>query len=333
MSQSDPRGSESRPRRVSQSYGRERKSSRDADRHSYDDRGLRYHDGRRNSRDGDRDFDRNRRSSRDRDGASPRYDDVDRDRRRSDEDDHHRRGKLVLRPNREGIGNREGNSSNNVILRPAASSVSAKRDRPSRSYGRDSRSRPAASRERRGSFDDRDDRRGQNRRSLQRDIRPSRSWSRGRSIDPGRSMSFASQLSRDDSSIPRGFGKKVSNRDNKVSLKTAKNRKRLESQRKMDCKFWMQGKCAKGDECPYKHDASKGYYAPKASGCVFWMNGYCKDGNKCRFEHDPSKRGKHNTCVKNYYEIQARKKREEEQQESESGAKACRSKSIAKIIP
>lgn len=50
------------------------------------------------------------------------------------------------------------------------------------------------------------------------------------------------------------------------------------------CKFWLSGKCEKGNECIWLHDEDAGGMEPQP--CKFWLQGTCKNGDRCTWPHD-----------------------------------------------
>ena len=55
-----------------------------------------------------------------------------------------------------------------------------------------------------------------------------------------------------------------------------------------DCRFWIVGKCGKGNACAFSHDPKK-KGTPVEKDCKFWLQGNCPN-NPCRYKHDPQKR-------------------------------------------
>lgn len=50
------------------------------------------------------------------------------------------------------------------------------------------------------------------------------------------------------------------------------------------CKFWAEGRCAKGAECTFHHDP---LLAPKRTElCKFYLSNVCRKGAECLFSHD-----------------------------------------------
>ena len=47
------------------------------------------------------------------------------------------------------------------------------------------------------------------------------------------------------------------------------------------CKFFQQGQCRKGTECPFKHEAKA-----RSVVCKHWLRGLCKKGDRCEFLHE-----------------------------------------------
>jgi len=52
-----------------------------------------------------------------------------------------------------------------------------------------------------------------------------------------------------------------------------------------DCFFWMNGDCAKGDACPYKHDPAKHNCMASRPICKFFQKGKCDKGKDCPYRH------------------------------------------------
>ncbi|KAH9298126.1 hypothetical protein KI387_029808, partial [Taxus chinensis] len=51
------------------------------------------------------------------------------------------------------------------------------------------------------------------------------------------------------------------------------------------CKFYMKGRCAQGQECPFSHDAVP---ITKSEICKYYLNHHCLKGDECPFSHDLS---------------------------------------------
>ena len=68
-----------------------------------------------------------------------------------------------------------------------------------------------------------------------------------------------------------------------------KEKKSLVTQKKLKvmCKYFMMGKCTKGENCKYLHneqEKEKRINVPKLE-CPMFNIGYCKNGNMCNYIH------------------------------------------------
>jgi len=58
------------------------------------------------------------------------------------------------------------------------------------------------------------------------------------------------------------------------------------------CRYFQEGRCSKGEECPFLHDLSVRYDPStdpqKRPICIFFAQGLCKKGEACTFLHDLS---------------------------------------------
>jgi len=52
---------------------------------------------------------------------------------------------------------------------------------------------------------------------------------------------------------------------------------------KPECKFWINGACNKGDQCPFAHI---GVPQKSAELCKFYMMNACRKGDECMYSHD-----------------------------------------------
>ena len=71
------------------------------------------------------------------------------------------------------------------------------------------------------------------------------------------------------------------------------------------CKFWLEGKCKKGDNCEYSHDKNREDIPECKNGnrcsivgcnyrhnkirkeCQYYNAGYCHKGKNCEYSHKP----------------------------------------------
>lgn len=61
---------------------------------------------------------------------------------------------------------------------------------------------------------------------------------------------------------------------------------------KVPCRYWMEGKCSKGDTCTYSHANRPNKTAEEAKSqevCRFHIAGTCLKGDACLFSHDLSR--------------------------------------------
>lgn len=98
--------------------------------------------------------------------------------------------------------------------------------------------------------------------------------SRSRERDAG---SSSTRLSRKDG--PKsGFGPRGRGRARSISLSPPNNGLLREK-----CKYFAEGKCLKGHDCPYSHELA---IVKKRELCKFYLQGFCGKGDRCLFMHD-----------------------------------------------
>jgi len=51
------------------------------------------------------------------------------------------------------------------------------------------------------------------------------------------------------------------------------------------CRFYMEGRCTKGDECSFSHKATPVAPPKKPELCKYYLSGYCVKSDKCQFMH------------------------------------------------
>ncbi|XP_067133903.1 zinc finger CCCH domain-containing protein 4-like isoform X2 [Centruroides vittatus] len=61
-----------------------------------------------------------------------------------------------------------------------------------------------------------------------------------------------------------------------------KKRKVAKAKSRPLCKFFMEGRCSKGPDCPFSHSSLP---SVKKEICKFYLNGYCAKGPKCLYMH------------------------------------------------
>lgn len=54
-------------------------------------------------------------------------------------------------------------------------------------------------------------------------------------------------------------------------------------EKKVPCKFFMEGRCKYGDDCPFSHNIQQ---QKKLEACKFYMGGYCQKGPNCVYLHN-----------------------------------------------
>ncbi|XP_076341758.1 uncharacterized protein LOC143242271 isoform X2 [Tachypleus tridentatus] len=70
--------------------------------------------------------------------------------------------------------------------------------------------------------------------------------------------------------------------ENKKAKKGKKKVKNKRENRKQMCKFYLEGNCFRGDDCPYIHDHT---LSKKKELCKFYIHGFCARGENCLFMH------------------------------------------------
>ena len=54
----------------------------------------------------------------------------------------------------------------------------------------------------------------------------------------------------------------------------------------MPCRFWLQGHCEKGDQCPFMHPTEPQQHVSSLIPCKFFFDrGFCRNGDACPFSH------------------------------------------------
>lgn len=78
----------------------------------------------------------------------------------------------------------------------------------------------------------------------------------------------------------------TSTKSNKGSNKESRERPRV------PCRYWMEGKCTKGNDCTFSHANRPNKSVDEAKSedvCRFHIAGNCLKGDKCMYSHDLSK--------------------------------------------
>eukprot|EP00928_Gymnodinium_smaydae_P076715 TRINITY_DN59788_c0_g1_i1.p1 TRINITY_DN59788_c0_g1~~TRINITY_DN59788_c0_g1_i1.p1 ORF type:complete len:356 (-),score=46.79 TRINITY_DN59788_c0_g1_i1:247-1314(-) len=63
-----------------------------------------------------------------------------------------------------------------------------------------------------------------------------------------------------------------------------------QQQKTLACKFWLEGKCLRGEQCAFAHSAEEQRLACKLVMCRFERDGYCRQGSECWFAHSEDER-------------------------------------------
>uniref|UniRef100_A0A8D0H9G6 C3H1-type domain-containing protein n=1 Tax=Sphenodon punctatus TaxID=8508 RepID=A0A8D0H9G6_SPHPU len=61
------------------------------------------------------------------------------------------------------------------------------------------------------------------------------------------------------------------------------NQHTVEHKGKQICKYFLKGRCIKGDQCKFDHDAE---IEKKKEICKFYIQGYCTKGENCIYMHN-----------------------------------------------
>ncbi|XP_055330631.1 uncharacterized protein LOC129583000 [Paramacrobiotus metropolitanus] len=65
-------------------------------------------------------------------------------------------------------------------------------------------------------------------------------------------------------------------------FKRRKEEFRPPKEKKIPCKFFVEGRCKYGDQCPFSHNIPQ---TKKLEACKFYMGGYCQKGVNCVYMH------------------------------------------------
>ncbi|KAJ8248247.1 hypothetical protein GJAV_G00239980 [Gymnothorax javanicus] len=111
-----------------------------------------------------------------------------------------------------------------------------------------------------------------------------KSWGRGR----GRGADQTGDGMKEDGKGPPPFQKK-----RPIMTQEFINQHTVEHNGRYICKYFLEGRCIKGDQCKFEHDL----VVPdkKKELCKFYIQGYCSkgdnskcfQGDKCKFSHEP----------------------------------------------
>ena len=68
-------------------------------------------------------------------------------------------------------------------------------------------------------------------------------------------------------------------------MSSMKSEKKGGIKSKIICKYFIQGKCTKGDSCPYLHSKVEKPKEITQIECPMYNIGFCKNGRNCHFLH------------------------------------------------
>ena len=68
-------------------------------------------------------------------------------------------------------------------------------------------------------------------------------------------------------------------------MSSIKSEKKGGIKSKIICKYFIQGKCIKGEACPYLHSKVEKPKAITQLECPMYNIGFCKNGRNCQFLH------------------------------------------------
>ncbi|XP_038619915.1 zinc finger CCCH domain-containing protein 6 isoform X1 [Tachyglossus aculeatus] len=120
---------------------------------------------------------------------------------------------------------------------------------------------------------------------------------RGKSFTVGRGRGLPKKLKRKDRGRGRGCSKGPNafsgtdgyQEDGKPMKKWVNmsqefiNQHTVEHKGKQICKYFLEGRCIKGDQCKFDHDAE---LEKKKEICKFYIQGYCTKGENCIYMHN-----------------------------------------------
>ncbi|XP_019399636.1 PREDICTED: zinc finger CCCH domain-containing protein 6 [Crocodylus porosus] len=114
---------------------------------------------------------------------------------------------------------------------------------------------------------------------------------RGNNFNVGRGRGIQKKLKRKDRGRGRGANKGSDGfqEDGKPVKKWVNmsqefiNQHTVEHKGKQICKYFLEGRCIKGDQCKFDHDAE---IEKKKEICKFYIQGYCTKGENCIYMHN-----------------------------------------------